>query len=290
MVKMNLFAGVLAMCLAGPLSACDKHEAKVTVASAEKSGCCKVKLQAAVAKVMKDLPAMSYKVADKETNCPEEAAKLAGAEGKIEYVVAKKSYATESEAVSALAEALEKEIESLKTVQYTVGEQRFGCPTAAKAACKDGQQVKYRLAGFDFSSMEKADAAMKAITAALNGEEVKVGCNKPCDKPCNKGEATVTAAATEKKDGAPCHKGAEAAVASAAKTEGSPCQKGAAAAVAAAEKKADGTPCHKDAKAAVAGAEGKGGCCAKAKERLAAVEAKIQTIVAAAASTASDAS
>lgn len=297
MMKVNALAAVLALCLAGPLSACDK-EAKLTVAGAEKSGCCKAKMQAAVAQVMKTLPTMTYKVADKETNCPEEAAKLAGVEGKVQYVVAQKAYDNETEAVSALAEALEKEVENLKTVQFAVGEQRFGCPMAARAACKDGQQVKYRLAGFEFNSMDKADAARKAIDVALNGGSPEGAAKVGCDKPCAKGEAAQTAGA-EKKEGSPCHKRA-AAVASAdsntekaqvAGAEGSPCHKGAA--VAAAQKAgAEGSPCQKGVKAAVAGAEEKSGCCAKAKERLAAVEAKIQTIVATAAgtATASDAS
>lgn len=280
MMKVNALAAVLALCLAGPLSACDK-EAKLTVAGAEKTGCCKAKLHAAVAQVMKTLPTMTYKVADKETNCPEEAAKLAGAEGKIQYVVAQKSYDNESEAVSALAEALEKEVESLKTVQYTVGEQRFGCPMAAKSACKDGQQVKYRLAGFEFNSMEKADATLKAINVALNGGEVKVGC----DKPCAKGAVAAAGVEGQKKEGEPCHKGAAVAG-----TEKPGCNKDKAQTAGIEGEKKEGSPCHKGAAAAVAGAEVKsgGGCCAKAKERLAAVEAKIQTIVAAAAGTATE--
>lgn len=309
MRKITLMAAVVAMSVAGPLWACDK-EGKIAKADGKIAPCCQAKLKGAVAKVMKTLPSMAYRVDDLETPCFKTATAKAGVESKIQFVVADKTYGAETAANIALAELLEKEIENLKTVQFAVGDKSYHCPISAKAACKNGKKMKYRLAGFDFETRDQVDKALQIINCKLRG--CPEDCIKDCLKNFHKGAGAKTAGAKKgccpkakakvasAKDAA-YHKGAAATVAAkkggcpkakakvaSAKDAHPPCHKGAAATVAA--KKGDrpkakakvasgeGSPCRKGAATTLA-ADKKADYCKKAQARLAAVQDQIQLIV-----------
>ena len=316
MNRVSLAAAVLALCFAGPLWACDK-EGKVVKAGSQVPPCCQAKIQAAMAKVMKDVPSMAYRVGDFDTRCLQSATAKAGADGKVQFVVAEKAYDSETEATVALADLLEQRIENFKTVRLAVGEKTFYCPISARAACKKGQKVKYRLAGYDFDTKEKADLALTRINYALNGckkdKATVVGAGAwPCNKaagakvasvkgkyPCGKAKTATVAAAKKSPCGfaktttvaaaekSPWGKARSATVASAEK---SPCGKARTATVAAAEKSpcgkaktttvaaAEKSPCGK-AKATTVAAQTKGGCCKKAKQRLASAQDQIRLIL-----------
>lgn len=289
MKRVSLAAAVLALCFAGPLWACDK-EGKVVKAGSKVPPCCQGKTDAAMAKVMKDVPSMAYRVGDFDTHCFQSATAKAGADGKVQFVVAEKAYDSETEATVALADLLEKRIENFKTIRLAVGEKTFYCPISAKAACKKGQKVKYRLAGYDFDSKEKADLALMRINCALNGcKKDKATVAGAKEWPCNKAAGAKVASADGKY---PCGKAKTTTVAAAGK---SPCGKAKSTTVAAAEK----SPCGKaktttvaaegkwpsgKAKATTIAAQTKGGCCKKAKQRLASAQDQIRLIVETAAS------
>ena len=268
MRKISVFAVLALFGTAGVLLACDKHKAgKVVLASAKVAPCSKTTFDNAVAGVMKAMPSMAYRVGDTDTHCFKSATAKAGENGKVQFLVASKVYDTETEATIALAGLLEKEIENLKTVRLTVGGKGYGCSMSAKAALKDGEKMKYRLAGFDFATREEADKALLIVNCKLKGCDAD--CIKDCMKNfrgtaqtaaaksgCNKGKAKAATVAA--KDGSPCPHalGAGAALAGAKK---SGCNKGKAAAATVAAK--DGSPCPHalGAGAALAGAK-KSGC------------------------------
>ncbi len=318
MRKISAMAVVALFGTAGVLWACDK-EGKVILAGAKVAPCCKATFDNAVAGVMKTMPSMAYRVGDSETRCFKSATAQAGENGKVQFLVANKAYDTETEATIALAGLLEKEIENLKRVQYSAGGKCYGCPISAQASLKDGQKMKYRLAGFDFATREEADKALKIVNCKLKGCDAD--CIKDCMKNfrgtaqtagakksgCNKGKAATVAA----KDGSPCPYalGAGAALAGAKKPG---CNKGKATTVAAKGDKPCGakgnkakaaalaaggspcskskaakaatvasgrSPCGKAAKATTVAAESKGGCCKQAQQRLATAQDQIKLIV-----------
>ncbi len=268
MRKISAMALLALFGTAGVLLACDKHKAgKVVLAGAKTAPCCKTTFDNAVAGVIKTMPSMAYRVGDSETRCFKSATAQAGKDGKVQFLVADKAYDTETEATLALAGLLEKEIENLKTVQLSAGGKCYGCPMSAKAALKDGQKMKYRLAGFDFATREQAEKALKIVNCKLGG--CNADCTKDCLKNfrgaaltagtksgCNKGKAAAATVAA--KDGSPCPYASSAGAALAgAKKAG--CNKSKAAAATVAAK--DGSPCPHalGAGAALAGAK-KAGC------------------------------
>ena len=298
MRKISAMAVLALFGTAGVLLACDKHKAgKVVLAGAKTAPCCQATFDNAVAGVMKTMPSMAYRVGDTETRCFKSATAQAGKDGKVQFLVADKAYDTETEATIALAGLLEKEIANLQTVQLSAGGNCYGCPMSARAALKDGEKMKYRLAGFDFASREEAEKAQRIITCKLKGCDAD--CIKDCTKNfrgtavtagaksgCNKGRAAAATVAA--KDGSPCPHalGAGAALAGAKKAgcdkskaakvaaNGSPCNKGKATTVAAASDK----PCSgksNKAKATTVAAKGDKPCCAKGAQAKAAALAAI---------------
>jgi len=279
MRKISAMALLALFGTAGVLLACDKHKAgKVVLAGAKTAPCCKTTFDNAVAGVIKTMPSMAYRVGDSETRCFKSATAQAGKDGKVQFLVADKAYDTETEATLALAGLLEKEIENLKTVQLSAGGKCYGCPMSAKAALKDGQKMKYRLAGFDFATREQAEKALKIVNCKLGG--CNADCTKDCLKNfrgaaltagtksgCNKGKAAAATVAA--KDGSPCPHalGAGAALAGAKKAG---CNKGKATTVAA---KGDKPGCNKGNKAKAATLAAVGSPCNKAKTAKAATVA-----------------
>ena len=236
MKKISMMALVATFCVAGSLWACDK-DGKIAKVSGKTPPCCQKQLDGAVSKVVSSMPNMTYRVGDFETCCSKTAAAKAGADGKVQYVVAAKRYDNETEASIALAELLEKEIETLKTVQFAAAGKTYGCPLSAKAAVKEGQQMQYRLAGFDFATKESADLALKIINCKLSG------CQKDCRKDCLWGARQAGAKSR-------CNKGKTAQVAS-----------------------AKDLPCHQGLAGAKTIADGQKPCCAKGKAAKAATVA-----------------
>ena len=272
MRRISAMAVVVLFGTAGVLLACDKHKAaKVVLASAKAAPCSKTTFDNAVAGVMKAMPSMAYRVGDTDTHCFKSATAKAGENGKVQFLVASNVYDTETEATIALAGLLEKEIENLKTVRLSVGGKGYGCSMSAKAALKNGEKMKYRLAGFDFATREEADKALEIVNCKLKGCDAD--CIKDCMKNfrgtaqtagakksgCNKGKAKAATVAA--KDGAPCPYalGAGAALAGAKKPG---CNKGKATTVAAKGDKPCGAKGSKAKAATVAAA---GSPCSKSK-------------------------
>ena len=304
MRKISAMAMLALFGTAGVLLACDKHKAgKVVLAGAKIAPCCKTTFDNAVAGVLKTMPSMAYRVGDTETRCFQSATAKAGKDGKVQFLVASKAYDTETEATIALAGLLEKEIASLQAVQLSAGGKCYGCPMSAQAALKDGEKMKYRLAGFDFATREEALRAQKIITCKIKGCDAdclkdcmknfrgtaqtagaKSGCNKSkatsvttvaakSDKPCcakgNKAKAATVAA----KDGSPCSKSKAAKAATVAAKDGSPCSKSKAAKAATVAAK-DGSPCSKSRAAKAATVAAKDGApCSKSRAAKAATVA-----------------
>ncbi len=268
MRKISAMALVALFGTAGVLLACDKHKAgKVVLAGAKVAPCSKATFDNAVAGVMKTMPSMAYRVGDTDTRCFKSATAKAGENGKVQFLVVDKAYDSETEATIALAGLLEKEIENLKAVQLSVGGKCYGCPMSAQAALKNGEKMKYRLAGFDFATREQAEKALKIVNCKLKGCDAD--CLKDCMKNvrgtaqtagaksgCNKGKATTVATVAAKSDKPCCAKGNKAKAATVAAKEGSPCNKSNAAKAATVAAK-DGSPCNKSnaAKAATVAAK-----------------------------------
>ncbi len=250
MRKTSVMAVAAVFAFAGALWACDK-DAKVAKSAGKVAPCCKAKYDAAVAKVVNSLPSMAYQVGDMRTRCFKSATAKAGKAAQVRFVVAEKIFDSETEATLALAELLEKRADNLKTVQYAVGDQSFHCRVSAQSALKDGQQMKYHLAGFSFDTREQADKALQIINCKLRG------CPEDCIKDCIKNFPKSAVLSSAGKPG--CNK----SKAQVAASTDLPCHKGKAGAttVAAAEKK----PCSARAKATTVAAGETKPCCAKGK-------------------------
>ncbi len=245
-------AALAALLMVGSVLADDKADcgkkdkagcAKSTLVSG-KSGCSKA-CDAATAGVLASMPQMTYKAGDLETPCFKTATKKAGCESKVNYVVAGKSYDCKREASASLAGMLEKHLEQMMTVSYTVNGDRVGCPDAAKQmATAKNTKVMYRLAGVDFASQARADAASKAVHEAV--------ANLAKDQ----GVKTCPVTGKELASGSDCCSKAKAV----AGKDKSDCAKSCAG-----KNKADcAKACASKAKTASGDAKGEG-CCSKAK-------------------------
>ncbi len=262
--------------LAGPPGKCG--------AQAAGKGCCPKSAQTVAGGVLGTLPQMIYKVGELETPCFETATEKAGADGKIECVVDGKTYECKREACAALASLLEKQLDGMMAVQYSVDGECVGCPNAAKSlADSKGTTVKYRLAGVEFDTQEKADAAAKAVHEAVarlaeskgittcpkTGKQLasdgQTGCSKSCSKAttvagtepsgCSKGSAGAATAADVEPSG---HSHGSAGTTTAAGTK-SGCGSQTAGLAAGGE-----SGCSKScSKSATTVAGGKAGCCDK---------------------------
>jgi hypothetical protein len=187
---------VVGLCMAGSVYAGDGDGCQK--AGGEVKSCCAKDKGAAVAAAKEGcgkgagMPVMSFKVGDKATCCPDEAAKLAKTDGKaIKYIVLDKEYAEQPEAMKALSTALSDHFQRITTVQFVVGDQCMQCPMSAMSvAQKNGKKVQYRVASFTFDEKEKADKAVAAAREAAakismkvlqDGKEVACNQAKSCD-------------------------------------------------------------------------------------------------------------
>ncbi|RMF72150.1 MAG: hypothetical protein D6744_17130 [Planctomycetota bacterium] len=118
----------------------------------------------------RNIPIIKYRIGDKLTCCPEEAAKLAGdKKDALQYVVGDKIFSNEGEAKEAYAKLLERQLQDITTIKYAVGDECVTCPmTAESMAKKAGKSVHYRVASFDFETRE---AALKAAEIAKKAAE-----------------------------------------------------------------------------------------------------------------------
>lgn len=234
-----------------------------------KSGDCAKKCATAKAscevrgkKVEYDVPAMTYKVGDKETCCEKMALEAAkGEEKAVKFIVAGKSFDTKSEAMTAYAETLDNYLNNqVLTVRYAVGDECVACPMAAGALAKSkNEKMKYRLASFNFDDQEKADKALAAAKKAIDG-----GCKAGEAKGCCAAKAEAKG---ESKDGE-VKKVADA-------KEGQP----AGCTGHAKDAEAKGCGATKEGQVAKASDEKKIGCCKEAEGKVEVARAKIDAAI-----------
>lgn len=206
-------------------------------------------VETGVARVMDQLPQMTYKVGDMETRCGYTAASKAKETGSsVSYLVAGSSYNCKVTAMNKLAEAMEAELASTASVAPSVAGSCYHCPTAAAAVAKQkNTQVKYMVAGIEFDSKQEA----QAVADKLAGKMKEFGAMTASAKaPCSKSAGSSAPCTKSAGSTAPCSKSAEVASAT-AKSKGC-CKDGCAKAA------AGGAPCDKSAEAATAST--KGGC------------------------------
>lgn len=155
------------------------HAAKLAADSAS-GGCSKSKAQT----VLASLPSMKYRVGAETTCCSKTAGEMAKKTGEsMKFVVGEEAFETEDAATAKLASLLDKELESLAAVQYSVNGECGRCPVTAKEqAKKQSATVAYKVAGFEFAEQEKAEKVAKLVSEAIAGVKLsyKVGDEKFC--------------------------------------------------------------------------------------------------------------
>jgi hypothetical protein len=163
-------------------SCCDKNAAECLMTCAWKPDSCQ--------SLDKLIPTMTYQVGDKETSCPMEAAKLAGKDGKITYVVMGKTYANEAEANKAMTELMNTLSQELLTVRTVVGDESFECPHMAQQKAEETHsKVQYVALRKRFDTKERAMAAVDQAKKAMNQVDVTYtvdGKNMKCSKTAQK--------------------------------------------------------------------------------------------------------
>ncbi len=148
-----------------------------------KSSCCQPKMaQAAACSTGKSCgsdqnckttccatPKMKFMVAGEKLCCPRNAEILAKAnDAKITYWVGGKEYQDRGAAMAAYYEVLEQYLNGMTQVRYAVAGQCVMCPqTAQQLAGKDGNMVKYCVAGRQFDREGEARAAAQAAHDAI---------------------------------------------------------------------------------------------------------------------------
>ncbi len=171
---------------------CDKpcHGKGTTTASSE--GCPKSKK---ISAVLASMPTMKYRVNGDVLGCSKRAEAIAKETGKpIEYVVGEEVLSGWGEANARLIALLEKETETLQSMQFVAGGKCHRCPVTAKdVAKKAGSTVAYRVGGVDFEKKEDAEKALVSIREGLASirMEYKVdgktyGCSKTAGAKCKK--------------------------------------------------------------------------------------------------------
>lgn len=178
-----------------------QHGGAATADGAAKSGCCQKNKGAAVAgaegskpcahvkksggcgsanpvdAVLASMPAMKYRVGTEETNCPNAAKAMAETTkgAAVQYVVGDEVFTEEKPATVKLASMIEKQIDDLKSVQFSVNGECMRCPMQAKEMAEKAKtQVAYKVGGFEFADREKAERASKAAAEAVTS--VQLAC------------------------------------------------------------------------------------------------------------------
>lgn len=158
-----------------------------TTKAAGGGGCCAKKAAAKVAEgsggcsksdkvsgALASLPSIKYRVGEETMCCPKAAGFMAEKNHQpVKYVVGSEAFDTEALATARLVTLLNEEVESMKTVQYAVGDKCMKCPMTAKSvADQNHAKMTYRVAGVDFEDKEKAEKAAKLASEAV--EQVKL--------------------------------------------------------------------------------------------------------------------
>jgi hypothetical protein len=206
----TLTAGAAAQCCAG-MHKGDQMAAK----TADGPVCHHKDSEAAAAQRSKLLtaagaPLMQYKVGDKTTNCPQQAAEWSkDQDAPVRYVLNDTEYSDKLEALKAYQAALEQHLNKMTTVLYAVGDKCVGCPMEAATLAKGaGTTVKYRVASFTFPDREAANRAAQTARAAsdkvtmtyvVDGKEY--GCDKEAKQTCQSKAGASTVKTVEYKVG-----------------------------------------------------------------------------------------
>lgn len=122
------------------------------------------------------VPKMRAVVADKEFNCPLEAAEAAKkANVQPVFYVADVKYTDMAEAGKAYAKQLNGYLADVTAVKYAVAGECTSCPMTAEAlAKKAGKPVKYRLASFEFDNKAEAEKAATKAREAIEAIKVEM--------------------------------------------------------------------------------------------------------------------
>lgn len=158
-----------ASCSSGEKKACSSGDKVASGSCGSKSSC-----PGGGSAVAVNMPMVQYKVGDETVDCCARAKALAnGDEAKIQFVVGEKTYAKQSEAMTAYAAVLRDYLGEMTTVKYGVGESCMTCPVSAAAvAKKENKAVEYRLASFAFKAEDSAKRA--AADAKVAAEKVSM--------------------------------------------------------------------------------------------------------------------
>lgn len=162
--------------------------------------------------VLTSLPAMQYRVGDETTTCSKSAASMADKSGKpIEFIVGDESFESKGKAIVQLTTLLDKEMESMKSIQFVAGGKCHACPMTAKSIAKSSKSsVKYRVAGVDFDKKADAQKARDAIVIAVADVAMSYkvdgktfGCDKAAGAKCKKTGKDMTYVVGDTETG--CH-------------------------------------------------------------------------------------
>ena len=244
----------------GPCGRCPKSAARAG-AGAVASNDLDARTQSSIARAMKLLPQLSYKVGDVTTACPVAAKAQSEQSGEpIVYVVNDEQTRCRKSAMDKLAAAINSEMSRLASVVTVVDDQVIACPkAAAKLAAEKSVTPRYMVAGVEFDSVTKARVAAAHLVARFKNLSGS-------DHPCCASAAGQTASASKG-----C--GRKASFAAGAKTaSGAGCGKCPKAQAAAAAKTASGAGCGKCPKARAASSTSSGAPCGKSKATAAAVK------------------
>jgi len=196
--KLKTVAGEAGDCPHAEQAASEGHSgcggAAKTVAAAGDTHACGKNVQA----ILASLPSMKYRVGEQVTGCSKSAASLATeTKEPMKYVVGEEVFDSEGDAVARLTAVLASEMESMRTVQYSVAGECMRCPmTAKKIAEEKKTSVAYRVAGFDFAAEDQAQKAAKLAAEAADAVKLsyKVGDKSFCCDKMAGAEATKSGA------------------------------------------------------------------------------------------------
>ena len=153
-------------------------------------------IAAKVETVMESMPSMKYDVGGVQLCCHKTAEKMAEKAHKpVKYAVGDTVYDKQSEAQVKLAALLEKKLETMQSMQYSVGGEHMSCPTtAAKVAKENNTELGYCVAGFDFAEKGEAEEVLSQCKTACDSVKMmyKIGdetysCGKTAEVECKAG-------------------------------------------------------------------------------------------------------
>ena len=143
--------------------------------------------------LLASMPAMKYRVNGEVTGCSKSAESMAKkADKPIEFLVGEDVLTDRGEATARLTALLDKEAETLQSLQFVAGGKCHRCPMTAKSvAVSTKTALAYRVGGVDFKKKEDAEKALASVRDALASVrmEYKVdgktyGCSKSAGAKC----------------------------------------------------------------------------------------------------------